>query len=132
MKDGSRKPLLRESGMRKSTTSMTAFTWLPGSCARRGGSSQKVHCGEDNPVHHQKLGCIVSSTVQMATNHESRELAITIDKKQENRQCCPPCTPGEQKIKEFGDFLSIVQETVGTGNGPQSAGSPTLGTAGLK
>lgn len=132
MKDGSRKPLLRESGVRKSTTSMTAFTWLPGSCARRGGSSQKVHCGEDNPVHHQKLGCIVSSTVQMATNHESRELAITIDKERENRQCCPHCTPGEQKIKEFGDFLSIVQETVGTGNGLQSAGSPTLGTAGLK
>ena len=131
MKDGSRKPLLRESGVRKSTTSMTAFTRLPGSCVRRGGSSQKVHCGEDNPVHHQKLGCIVSSTVQMVTN-ESRELALTIDKEQENRQCCPHCTPGEQKIKESGDFLSVMQETVGAGNCPQSAGSPTLGTAGLK
>lgn len=29
------------------------------------------------------------------------------------------------KIKEFWDFLSIVQETVGAGNCPQSVGSPS-------
>lgn len=48
----------------------------------------------------------MSSTVQVSSNRKSKELAITIDEERENRQCCPHCAPREQKIEEFGDFLS--------------------------
>lgn len=73
-------------------------------------------------------GCIASSTVQMSTNHKCKELAITVDKERENRQCCPHCTLGERKIKEFGDFLNVMQETVCSLLGPPpSPGVPHSG-----
>lgn len=56
MKDGSKNPLLRESGVRKSSASASASARFPGSWVRRGGGSQKARCGEDIPVPHQKLG----------------------------------------------------------------------------
>lgn len=76
----------------------------------------------------KNCGCIASSTVQMSANHKSKELTITVDKERENRQCCPHCTPGKQKIKGFGDFLSIMQETVRSLLGPSpSPGVPHSG-----